>query len=1361
MAEFEALEVLKESTPVTKSIIDQTDLLLEDDEIANLTVYNAEKKDVEIEEQQSIEDTLSKDVVDDVLNLTAYKEDKKTSKTNENNIDEFSAYNRNLEFKEEESDYDFFRLHPAGDTADDLPEVFQQEFANYYFSGISQIEDEGLKPVQSPLMELSIAQGARNILNEAIGITTYLSPFHGGTTWWNGLGKRMDYELPSLRTPETGMDKSMQLVTEYFMPAGYMIKGSKLSSQLISGAADIKKYAGKFSRGEDIGAFTTAFGAVDFGLVDPNDANLAAMLQEHPKLQGPVNWYLDKLATDPDNPEWQNRFVRTVEGMGVGFAVEGALWLSKILGVGVKQGTIKVVKPLDQDLYNYMKTNMPEDVTFAQRVWGTLQDLNSKVSLKNFINKYVDDINILRYLEEEVDGVKPKLINLRDQKLLEEFQRLKNLPENKNISDEQLRAIAETNIGAVGKGGKSAWIEFKLLKNTARVVDNFINKGTSTWMSLDEAGANTLNYGNLKINGKGLANSIGDHIKTTTQLNDFMHYIVAKRALTLHKRGFKPEEILPNFDLNKLNVIAKQGDNSVAFQGALKDLQAYNKRLMDFAVDSGVISREAADKMLSKNPIYVPFYRVTETIAPEGVLQANLKQANKNKPYNKFGGSGEMIGNPWQSLLRNTSVIVEASLRNRANQTLADYLDKVVVKRKEKAILEAKKLYPGNKKKQTEFVNNFAFQWAEPITAKDKASYIKITKGQLKEQLEKQNIKDIKITDKEVDEYIKLLHFNSKNIRIGDDLLFGANINGELKLYKIKDELLKDAVDSFGWKSFEYQSWIMKGLRMNKGAVSWLITRDPSFAFYANPARDSMGGAISSTSWQRIPYYDSTIGAYKVWSYQFGKDKYNHEKVLSYLNNGGGHGTLYYGADEQYAQSLKNYFNKEAQVPVEDVITTPVDFKKFLMNYEKLIQVAEHATRLREYEKMLKMGYNEREAAVLAREISVDFSAKGSSSLIKGLNQSVAFLNPGIQGTKKSLETFFGRGKEGFGKAFIQTNLYIGTPSAYLWSLNHDNPDYLAYPDYVKRQAWFIPAGKRYDDALGREVTRFVLVPKPFDLFGWYANTVEAGLQAGYDYVYRETGDKEAASIFSSELLKTIWMNSKHALPPAPLPPTVSAGIALAFNYDSFTGANIVPQRLKGAPPEFQYTPWTSETVKAVSQATGLSPLKVESLYSKFLPGLGEKFLEGADLLTTAYSDKNMDAIKPPYSLENFPIFDRAYRNGVPRISQQELDAYERAGKGLEDIVSENLAFELLLSDEARLNKFLENDDNRERITQRPLFFSYLQQMAKINQQIRLIQSDEGRSNDSKNREILQLNDMKRKMAEEFLDATNFLQTSL
>jgi glycyl-tRNA synthetase alpha subunit len=85
----------------------------------------------------------------------------------------------------------------------------------------------------------------------------------------------------------------------------------------------------------------------------------------------------------------------------------------------------------------------------------------------------------------------------------------------------------------------------------------------------------------------------------------------------------------------------------------------------------------------------------------------------------------------------------------------------------------------------------------------------------------------------------------------------------------------------------------------------------------------------------------------------------------------------------------------------------------------------------------------------------------------------------------------------------------------------------------------------------------------------------------------------------------------------------------------------------------------------------------------------------------------------------------------------------------------------LLLSDEARLNKFLENDDNRERITQRPLFFSYLQQMAKINQQIRLIQSDEGRSNDSKNREILQLNDMKRKMAEEFLDATNFLQTSL
>ena len=42
------------------------------------------------------------------------------------------------------------------------------------------------------------------------------------------------------------------------------------------------------------------------------------------------------------------------------------------------------------------------------------------------------------------------------------------------------------------------------------------------------------------------------------------------------------------FDLKKFQQIAKNGRKSKVFQSTLKDLQAYNNRLMDFAVDSGL-----------------------------------------------------------------------------------------------------------------------------------------------------------------------------------------------------------------------------------------------------------------------------------------------------------------------------------------------------------------------------------------------------------------------------------------------------------------------------------------------------------------------------------------------------------------------------------------------------------------------------------------------------------------------------------------------------------------------------------------------------------------------------------------------------
>ena len=66
---------------------------------------------------------------------------------------------------------------------------------------------------------------------------------------------------------------------------------------------------------------------------------------------------------------------------------------------------------------------------------------------------------------------------------------------------------------------------------------------------------------------------------------------------------------------------------------------------MDFAVDSGLVSRESANKMLNANPVYVPFYRVSESVATDGGFKLSVKEGTTKQPFKNFTGSGGMIVN--------------------------------------------------------------------------------------------------------------------------------------------------------------------------------------------------------------------------------------------------------------------------------------------------------------------------------------------------------------------------------------------------------------------------------------------------------------------------------------------------------------------------------------------------------------------------------------------------------------------------------------------------------------------------------------------------------------------------------------------
>jgi hypothetical protein len=1337
-------ESLFNNKPETSFIKDDNDNLFNTD--SDLNFVTGDKKYIE-------------DKNDKLFEFSDTELDKSKETTQEDDdlfLDEFLD-------KSPETDYKFWRMHPAEQILE-MDDVFQQE----WLSGLSVEEKQamGILPLETGELgpaqiigELSVLKGAREVVQQTLDFSAYLSPFYGGDKWWNGFGKgRMEGEalgqelftLPEVQAPEDPVSKTVELVTEFFAPGGLAVRGTKLYSQVLTGAQDIQKFAGKFSRGEDIGSFAVGFGMVDMALVDPSAPNLAAMLKENVELEGPVNQLIDALATDPNNTEAMNRFVRTVEGMGIGFAFDSAFWLGKIISTGVAKGTIKAIKPLDQDLFNYMRGNMPERISTAQYMWGIMQEFNPKRWYNNFIFNRADDLHGLKLLQQDADQT-TKVFDVEavaSKEFQAEFKRIKDA--TPGISDDMARAQAHHNLGTKPTAGQLPYIEFKLLKNAGRVIDSFFNTGTVTWKGVDAQGKEVIDYSRLQVTGEGFAKSISKHITTKTQLLDFENYLIALRAKNLYQRGYKGKDILPKFDIKKINQYIKNGNNNPAFKAALKDLQSYNRRLMDFAVDSGLISRESANKMLNANPVYVPFYRVSESVATDGGFKLSVKEGTTKQPFKNFTGSGGMIQSPYESLLKNTAIIVEASLRNRANITLANYLDRVVPIRKQAATALANQ-YNLKGQQRRDFINDYTNKWAEKVSGADITGFAQIDKKSLKEQLEKQGIKDINIDDPGINDWIKIMHFSKRNIRTKDgQALFMVMRDGVPEFYKVNDDMIKHVIDEFGYKSYHQMDIALKGLNVYKRWVSSLITKDPGFAFYSNAVRDSFGGAMNSTTWGRIPLIDVPVNAYRAYRGMFGTTTRDHEQFLEYINNGGGFGTIFTQNAEQYGFQLKKYFSEGTGIKPENVITNS---KNLWDRYTDMVTMIEHSVRFSEFKRLKKLGYSEREAAVLAREISVDFSMRGANSIQNHVSQIVPFFNPAIQGAYKSYRTWKNRPVS----TFIKTNMYAGAPTAYLWYVNHDNPDYQQYPDWAKRQAWFVPVGETYDENLGRNRTQFILIPKPFDLYGMYANTMEASLNTMHDLFTNEK-DYESASDIVREFVKTSFANAGHALPPVPLPPAANLGFALFGNIDTFTGTSIIPKRLENVPDELQFTPWTSETVKLLGDKTGVSPMLIEQVYAGFFPGLGEKFLHLADFSTNLLTDNKYSHDKGPLSLEDIPILDRIYEDGLPQITQQELDMFDAVEDGLDEFLSEQQVAELFFADEERINNYFNDPDNLWKIEQRPLLFEYLKLTGSINNEIRLVFFQKDINQDVKHRKILKLNQQKRDLATTYLDALNKLK---
>ena len=148
----------------------------------------------------------------------------------------------------------------------------------------------------------------------------------------------------------------------------------------------------------------------------------------------------------------------------------------------------------------------------------------------------------------------------------------------------------------------------------------------------------------------------------------FQYYAGAKRSERLAKEG--RERLFTAEDRNNIKEIERlyrdENGNSV-FRKVYDDYQAFNKKLVDFMVATGIVDQEAGRKF-SENYDYIPFYRQMqgETTSGPQIFQS---LTGISGPKQLKGGE-DKIDDFFENSIKNIRSTIEAGMKNVATQRI-------------------------------------------------------------------------------------------------------------------------------------------------------------------------------------------------------------------------------------------------------------------------------------------------------------------------------------------------------------------------------------------------------------------------------------------------------------------------------------------------------------------------------------------------------------------------------------------------------------------------------------------------------------------------------------------------------------------
>ena len=814
---------------------------------------------------------------------------------------------------------------------------------------------------------------------------------------------------------------------------------------------------------------------------------------------------------------------------------------------------------------------------------GKSEGLNNDLKAGSYIRtNLVDQWDFVKVLQKEITGVEGDVSSLK-----------KLYKSGKYKSDPILEP----------------YFQLRTLAASSTRAHNFIMSGV---LMPPKAGTRSASY--TKGQSKGL-HEILKKFDDNNEANDFLQYVSAKRQVALAKRGSKVDKSLPMdknvrkefIDFGEMTPIqyAKKYKTSLTrkseFAKGLVDYKKFTDDLMEYQVRSGLLSEAEAKVILKENPFFIPLTRDKLADTGTGVISAIKKQTQKvfglSRPGSVKLATTKQTGdiNLYQNLVTYANKTVMSGDRNRAKLAFYEMLQKGDKLGKFK-IDDIAAIVKKNDKRLVRFQNVAS----ETVTKAYEKAGAKLT---IKKEPDRLDILTFSNTFRE-----------SKDAPI-IDIVYR---NGKQEMYEIKNPNLAEIFKGLGetgasrvFNMFSETGIFSRYARLAAQA----ITYSPPFVAF-NIIRDTLAGTINSAfgiGSRALPNKIGYVPGFTTVKGYIGAFRQTQSFKEAMINGMG-----YSSRAETEALQPKNLSKMIEQGSRLNVDTKLTNYytnylSKFTSKltyggrqYKKLVQSAEYATRLGEYELAKAAGFSDIGAAFAGREVATDFGMHGSNAFLNAVNRNTMFLNASLQGLYRTGRTFF----EQPARAAALVTTTVVAPSIALYHLNAKHPEYSLVPNQVKQLNYLIP--NYTTDENGKRILDpdlpFYLVPKPYDL-GIFANIAEGlidGMYKGSDGVTKQY----VAESFSQ------------ITPGLPIPTGFRPFLEMMLNKNLYSGAPVIGiyelQRLD----ELQARGTTRQIAKSISTLTGnlssflmrkkegtvetpiFTPIEVDYLLGAYLTGM-------------------------------------------------------------------------------------------------------------------------------------------------------------